>query len=297
MLTDAHCHPSDLKELFPTAEDQRRQLGVMCASSATTIEEFEYCEGLSRQAKTDTAAPLLPCFAIHPQMPTLGIRDRGSGIGELRKSNEQLAMSNARIRDMGLGVLETLASEGRLAGVGETGFDLYNATFRETEKIQDWLFAGHLETALRYDLPLVIHVRRAMHKIFANSRALKKCRAVIFHSWSGTVGEGEALLRRGINVFFSFGTAIMLNHREMMRCCAVFPANRLLTETDAPFQPLRGKKISCYADLERILETAAALRREAGSEFSSVRELEKIVEDNFRSVFLQIYSVPKLRTE
>jgi TatD DNase family protein len=285
MLTDAHCHPCDLSDEFPTAEDERRRLNVLCASSATTLDEFEYCEKLSFQANVDAAVPLLPGFAVHPQMPTVTM------------SNEQLAMSNARIRDMGLGVLENLAAGGRLAVVGEPGFALFNAAFRETEKIQDELFAAHLETALRYDLPLVIHARRAMHKIFAYSKVLKKCRAVVFHSWPGTAGEAEALLRRGINVFFSFGTAIMLNHREAMHCCAVFPANRLLTETDAPFQPLRGKKYSSYADLGRILETAATLRHEAGTECSNAEELEKIIEENFRSVFLGNYhSVPRLTT-
>ena len=265
MLTDAHCHPADCTEHFP-AEEQRRQLGVMCVASATTAEEFAYCERLSHEARgDDNAAPLLPCFAVHPQMPV---------VKKLAVSSEQLA------------VLEMLAAEGRVAGVGETGFDLFNAAFRETEKVQDDLFAAHLEIALRHDLPLVIHVRRAMHKIFAYSSTLKKCRAVIFHSWSGTAGEGDALLKRGINAFFSFGNVIMLNHREAMRCCAVFPANRLLTETDAPFQPPRGMQFSSYVDIARILETAVALRREAGSEGSSAQELEEIVERNFRAAFI-----------
>jgi TatD DNase family protein len=265
MLTDAHCHPADLAEHLPAAEDQRQQLGVMCAASATTAEEFAYCERLSREAHDDNAVPLLPCFAVHPQMPA---------VSRLSAFNEQIAMLNA------------LAAQGRLAAIGETGFDLFDAAYRETEKIQDDLFAAHLETALRYDLPLVIHARRAMHKIFACSSALKKCRAVIFHSWSGTAGEGEALLKRGINAFFSFGNTIMLNHREAMRCCAVFPANRLLTETDVPFQPPRGMQFSSYADIAHILETAVALRREAGSEGSSVQELEEIVERNFRAAFI-----------
>jgi TatD DNase family protein len=188
-------------------------------------------------------------------------------------------MSNA-VQDS-LAVLETLAAEGRLAAVGETGFDLYNVAFRETEKIQDELFATHLETALHYDLPLVLHVRRAMHKIFAFSKALKKCRSVIFHSWTGTMGEGEALLRRGINVFFSFGNTIMLNHREAIRCCSLFPPERLLTETDAPFQPQRGKQFSNYADLRSILETMAKLRGEG----MSLEEMENIIENNFRRAF------------
>jgi TatD DNase family protein len=253
MLTDAHCHPFNLKEHFPSAEDERRKLGVMCAASATMREEFVYCEQLNNGPWFN----ILPCFAVHPQMP--------------------VAMGNA-VQDS-LSALETLAAEGRLSAVGETGFDLYNAAFRETETIQDELFMAHIETALRYDLPLVLHVRRAMHKIFAHSGKLKKCRSVIFHSWPGTMGEGESLLKRGINVFFSFGNAIMLNHREAMRCCALFPRERLLTETDAPFQPLRGKNFSCYADLGRILESMAALRNEDGP------TLENIIEHNFRGAF------------
>jgi len=260
MLTDAHCHPANLVEHFPAAEDQRRQLGVMCAASATTADEFAYCERLSREARDSNVAPLLPCFAIHPQMPK-----------QLTMNNEQLTMS--------LALLEALAAEGRVAAIGETGFDLFNAGFRETEKIQDDLFAAHVEVALRYGLPLVIHARRAMHKIFSYSSALKKCKAVVFHSWPGTAGEGDALLKRGVNAFFSFGNTIMLNHREAMRCCADFPADRLLTETDAPYQPPRGEQFSSYANIVRILEAAATLRGAAA------HDLEAIVETNFRAVF------------
>ena len=253
MLTDAHCHPFDLTERLPPAETMRRQLGIMAAASAASIEEFAYCEQLSLQAKSDCASPLLPCFAIHPQQLTVN-------------RNEAT-----------LAVLEALASEGKLAAIGETGFDLYNAEFRGTEGWQDAMFAGHLELALRHDLPLVIHARRAMHKVFAYSAGLKKCKAVIFHSWSGTSGEGESLLKRGVNAFFSFGTTIMLNHREAMRCCALFPAERLLTETDAPFQPLRGKAFSAYADLPAILQTMEYMRGESA--------METIIEHNFRSAF------------
>jgi TatD DNase family protein len=169
---------------------------------------------------------------------------------------------------------------------------LYNEKYRETEKIQDELFAIHLEAALRYDLPLVLHVRRAMHKVFALYRQLKKCRAVVFHSWPGTLREGEALLKRGVNAFFSFGTTIMLNHKEAMRCCAAFPAGRLLLETDAPYQPIKReprRPFSTWSDLPLILESAAALRREAGAVGTESKELEKIIEANFRAAFGGIF--------
>jgi TatD DNase family protein len=268
MLTDAHCHPFDLARLFPGVEEERKSLGVVCAASATGREEFEYNEALALKAKSENAVGVLPCFAIHPQMPGNGERIMGSG-------------------EWGADFLEELAKQGRLAAVGETGFDLYNSSYRETEAIQDELFAIHLEVALRYGLPLVLHVRRAMHKIFAVDGKLKKCRAVIFHSWPGTLEEGQALLRRGVNVFFSFGTTIMLNHREAMRCCSAFPPERLLLETDAPYQPLRNRPYSSWNDLPLILENAAALRRGAGTAASDPAELEKLVEANFMSVFSQ----------
>lgn len=270
MLTDAHCHPFDLAAVCGESENERRRLGILCAASAARLREFEYAGELAVKAQVEKAPPVLPCYAIHPQLCALWKKDRIDAAIETRD---------------GLALLAELAASGRLAAIGETGFDLFNRGFRETEKEQDAIFAAHLELALRHDLPLLLHVRRAMHKIFSQTNALKKCRSIIFHSWPGTAGEGEALLKRGINVFFSFGTPIMLNHREAMRCCALFPAGRLLSETDAPYQPLREKPFSRWADLPLVVETMATLRRQAGTECSAAPALEKTIETNFRLAF------------
>jgi TatD DNase family protein len=256
--------------IFPGAEAERRALGIACAASSTTEAEFAFHEGLAEKAREEGAPPLLPCFALHPQAP-----DPGDNPGCFEPLLE---------------LLEKLAARGRLSAVGETGFDLYSPEFRETEKLQDGLFGRHLETALKYGLPLVIHVRRAMHKIFACSASLKKIPAVIFHSWPGTLGEGEALLRRGINAYFSFGAVILLNHKEARRCCASLPTERLLTETDAPYQPPRGRDFSRWADLPLILSGMADLRREGGGLGGRVKDvaaadLEKTVDGNFGRAF------------
>jgi TatD DNase family protein len=261
-----------LAEYLPGAEEERRGRGVLCTASSTTEEEFLYHEGLATKAREEGATPVLPCFALHPQMPSPG-------------------------DDMGrfsplLDLLEKLAARGRLAAVGEAGFDLYSPEFRETETLQDQIFAVHLETALRFGLPLVVHARRAMHKIFAQSPSLKKLPSVIFHSWPGTPGEGEALLRRGINVFFSFGAVILLNHKEALRCCASFPVDRLLVETDAPYQPLRGRDFSRWEDLPLILGRMAELRQEAGNGSGSLIEMEALTERNFRRAFMCFPPLP-----
>jgi TatD DNase family protein len=273
VLTDAHCHPLDLLELYPGSEEERLKLGVYCAASATTGASFTYNETLA--AMPPIGGGIVCCFAVHPQLPAAAIADDSpAGNSAAFPPLETL-----------LDFLETTAAQGRLGAVGETGFDLYDESFRATEKIQEDLFSVHLETALAHDLPLVLHVRRAMHKIFAHTAKLKKCRSVIFHSWPGTEGEGETLIKRGINVFFSFGNTIALNHREAMRCCARFPAERLLVETDAPYQGRRGKAFSCWEDLPFILETAAALRKEQGNNGADAKELEHITEDNFLRAF------------
>jgi TatD DNase family protein len=183
-----------------------------------------------------------------------------------------------------LQTLETLAAEKRVAAVGETGFDLFDGAYRDTEKEQEELFRRHLDVAIEEGLPVVLHIRRAMRKVFAYSRELKALPAVVFHSYSGTLAEGEALLRRGINAYFSFGAAILLNHRAAMASCARLPLERLLTETDAPFQPLRGRPFSSWADLSAIIAGAAALRREAGSAVGCAA-LEAAVDRNFRQVY------------
>jgi len=274
VLTDAHCHPADLAAVFPQAEQERRRLGVAAAASACDMEEFAYNEDLARNATSDGASPLLPCFAIHPQLPAA-------------KAADGKPFTETELNDT-LVTLHDLALAGRIAAIGEFGFDLYNAAFRETEALQDRIFAAHLEAALRYDLPVALHVRRAMHKIFAAAKTLTKCRAVVFHSWPGTYEEGRSLLRRGVNAYFSFGNTVALNHKQAQKSCTLFPAERLLTETDAPFQPLRGKNFSQWADLPLIIETAATLRREAGNALTDANELEARIEANFYAVFQQL---------
>ncbi|MDR2054207.1 MAG: TatD family hydrolase [Treponema sp.] len=270
MASDAHAHPLDLLERFPQAEEERRRLGVACAASAWNPGEFDAQEKMSLEARRDGAALMALCFAVHPQLPAF----RNGGEGAPRFNTAEL-----------LQTLETLAAEKRIAAVGETGFDLYNGAYRDTEQEQEELFRRHLDVALEWKLPVVLHVRRAMHKIFARSRELKALPAVVFHSYPGTFADAEALLKRGINAYFSFGSAIILNHKAAMDSCARLPPERLLTETDAPYQPLREKPFSSWADIPAIIAGAAALRREAGSPCADGAELEAAVDRNFRQVY------------
>ncbi|MCL2441375.1 MAG: TatD family hydrolase [Treponema sp.] len=278
MLTDAHCHPYDLIQIFSNAEDERKKLNVLAAASACTLDEFLYNE---------TLPDVLPYFGIHPQYYTQ-ISSRRDVTFPWNVEAQGLIREN-------LEILNNLAEEKRITAIGECGFDLYEE-YKETEAIQEEVFAAQLEIALKHDLPLVLHVRRAIFKIFALTKKLAKCKAVIFHSWPGTLEEANSLLRRGINAYFSFGNVLMLNHKKAIQCCAFLPAERLLTETDAPYAPRRTDKISSWADLPLILETAAALRTQTGNSINA-KNLELQIELNFKNIFKKEPLAETLRTQ
>ena len=253
MYIDVHCHPFDLNKIAPLQEIKASAL-----ASAWSIEEFLFNEKLT----------ILNSFGIHPQLEAV-----------INKDPLSLAvLTQAAPTTQSLKTLEKLAAEKRLAAVGECGFDLFNDEYKATEAWQNEVFAAQLEIALKYDLLIVLHVRRAMHKIFAFAKKLKQCRAVIFHSWQGTPEEGQSLIRRGVNVYFSFGNTILNGHKQQLHCCALFPADRLLTETDAPYQPSRGKEFSSWDDLPGIVEKIASLRN------MNSKELENQLEENFISL-------------
>jgi TatD DNase family protein len=262
-MTDAHCHPLDLLDYEKDMEEKRRETGTAAAASAWNREQFEYHEALAKKAEKDGAPPLFLCFALHPQL----------------LSEKDFSTSD------GLELLNSLAAEERLDAIGETGFDLYNEKYKAAESIQDTLFNNHLETALRLGLPMILHLRKAMHKIFPFTKQLKKIPAVVFHSWPGTRGEAEALLKKGINAYFSFGTAVLKNHKEAMASACILPAERILLETDAPYQPLPGKKFSTWQDLSRICSCISGLRRNSGSPCASPEELEAQTTANFFRIF------------
>jgi TatD DNase family protein len=109
---------------------------------------------------------------------------------------------------------------------------------------------------------------------------------VIFHSYSGTYREAGDLLKRKVNAYFSFGTAIALNHKKAMEAAALLPSERLLTETDAPYQPLREKDFSSWKDIHIVIQAMADLRNQSESECRAFEEVETQTDTNFRKAFL-----------
>lgn len=151
-----------------------------------------------------------------------------------------------------LDYMEDLAAQGQLHALGECGFDFFEGRSTEAEEVQAGLFSLQIQLALRYNLPLVVHLRRATDMVFRYKKELSRLAAVIFHSWPGPVNEAQALRKAGINAYFSLGTTLLWDAPKALatlRCMARDPAFPILVETDMPWQPIRGKTRTGPEDL------------------------------------------------
>ena len=175
--------------------------------------------------------------------------------------------------------LEHLLQQHKLHAIGEAGFDYFNDEFRAQATTQEEMFNMQLDLALQYNIPLVIHCRKANEKLFEYSRQLKKIPAVLFHSFMGMPNEAKSLLERGINGYFSFGKQVMNNNKKVIACVRELPETVLLTETDAPWQFLKGETHTKPSDIKSIFEAFCQIRN------ASPENLQQSFKNNFSNLF------------
>lgn len=142
--------------------------------------------------------------------------------------------------------------------VGECGLDAWVPGLDLTTQTD--YFVEQLRLARRYDLPVVIHARRAVDQVIQQLRRFVGVRGMV-HSFSGSEDQARRLLDLGILLSFG-GPLTYARANRLRRLMQVLPLDGLLLETDAPDQPLSthpGERNE-PAYLPEILACAAALR-------------------------------------
>ena len=182
--------------------------------------------------------------------------------------------------DESAGFLEKLINEKKVAAIGEAGFDYFSQDFRDKKDIQEKMWNIQLDLAISAGLPLIVHCRKANEKLFEYSKKIKLVPAVLFHSFMGTPVEALSLCKRGINGFFSFGKEIMNNNKKVIACMSELPLDRLLCETDGPFQFLKGQARTNISDIKTIYKAAFALRKDC----PSFEVFQEKLENNFNNM-------------
>ena len=182
---------------------------------------------------------------------------------------------------MDLSYLESLLSEKKIIAIGECGFDFFTPEFKATATEQEIVFKEQLRLAQKYGVPLLLHLRKSIEKIFSYSGKLKKLPSVIFHSFPGTFREADSLKKHGINAFFSFGKPILNGKKSAIECARKLPLQNLLFETDAPYQTLKGEKETLPGDIKKVYQRACELRK------ISLEEMTESILENFMRAYFQ----------
>ncbi len=169
--------------------------------------------------------------------------------------------------DGDLGLLEEWLHEYRASAVGECGLDALEPSLDRERQLR--LLHGHFAIARRFDLPLVLHARRAFEQVILELRRFGKPLHGVVHSFSGSTEQARQLWELG----FSVGIGGPVTHgraRRLRKVVAALPVDSLLLETDAPDQPgacHQGQRNE-PAFLVEVLQCVAELRHEDADELA-----------------------------
>ena len=146
----------------------------------------------------------------------------------------------------------------RPVAVGECGLDHFVQGLDHDAQLH--YFDAQLHLAREFDLPVIVHARRAVDAVIAAIRGIGGLRGVV-HSFSGSAEQAAQLHKLGF--LLGIGGPVTYERANRLRgLVAAMPLDQLLLETDAPDQPgvdQRGERNE-PAYLTRVLEVVAELR-------------------------------------
>jgi len=149
----------------------------------------------------------------------------------------------------------------RPVAVGECGLDFY---IEDLDRDTQYVYLDRqLELAREFDLPLILHARRAFDDIAAAIRRVGGLRGVV-HSFSGSEEQARQLWKLGFHIGIG-GPVTYERARRLRALVASMPIEWLLLETDSPDQPLSGHRGQRNepAHLDEVLDVVAELRGES----------------------------------
>lgn len=152
--------------------------------------------------------------------------------------------------------------------VGEIGLDHFVAEIDPAR--QQHFFVEQLKLARAFDLPVILHVRRAVDEVLKFLRQ-HRVRGGIAHAFNGSRQQAEEFLRLGFKLGFG-GAMTFAGSTRIRTLAATLPPEALVLETDAPDIPpawLSGRR-NTPAELPRIAAVLAELRGVSAAEIAAL---------------------------
>jgi TatD DNase family protein len=236
MLVDTHCH-LDAAEF---AAD--RDAVVLAAQTAGVSKIIVPAVGAANfsavHACCQRYALCYPAYGIHPLY---------------------LAQADAGDLSTLQAWLTTEASTGkRPVAVGEIGLDYFVPGFDAARQYD--FFIRQLKLARDFDLPVLLHVRRAVDHVLKGLRQVR-VRGGIAHAFNGSRQQADAFIALGFKLGFG-GAMTYPGSTRIRQLAATLPLDSIVLETDAPDIPphwLAGRRNEPAA-LAQIATLLAELR-------------------------------------
>ena len=130
-------------------------------------------------------------------------------------------------------LLEQHRHDPQLVAVGEIGLDYLVPGLDATR--QEQFYRAQLHLARRFDLPVILHVRRSADKLLQGLRAVP-VQGGIAHAFNGSLQQAQAFMALGFKL--GFGGALTYERAlQLRRLATQLPLEALVLETDAPDMP------------------------------------------------------------
>jgi TatD DNase family protein len=154
----------------------------------------------------------------------------------------------------------------RPVAVGEIGLDLFMPELDFA--IQEHFYVEQLKIAREFDLPVLLHCRRANDQILKHLRRIRVTGGIA-HAFNGSDQQAEAFIKLGFKLGFG-GAFTWERASNLRRLARNLPLEAIVLETDSPDIPPAwvGKGRNEPAELARIAATLAELRGLAMEEVS-----------------------------
>lgn len=122
--------------------------------------------------------------------------------------------------------------------IGEIGLDFYLPDHDKSAQIS--LLEAQLALAVDYDLPIILHVRKAHDEMLKLLRRYRPIGGSV-HAFSGSLQQAEHYIQLG----FCLGVGGALTYPRANKLRSIFaqlPLSSIVLETDAPDMPLSGRQ-------------------------------------------------------
>ena len=235
MFIDTHCH-LDAAE-FGVTPDTLVQEALAAGVSTIVLPGVEAANFAAVQNICAQYSACAPAYGIHP-------------------------MYVDRATPADLDMLREYMQQYRPVAVGEIGLDFFVENF-DQEK-QELYFSAQLKLAQEFDLPVLLHIRKAQDTILKHLRRTP-VRGGIAHAFNGSPQQAAEFIKLGFKL--GFGGAMTYPRATRLReLAATLPLDSIVLETDAPDIPpefLQRGQPNRPSYLPRIAETLAGVAQYA----------------------------------